>query len=66
MTRIEGTVYCENCGVEIISVPLVVKGHDYCCQDCYDGLECNCRSLIDLMEEDEQVTPFSTSGLQEF
>jgi hypothetical protein len=55
MSRIENTVRCDGCGVEILGAPLVVDGYDYCCQDCRDGLECECsiRFEVEVDEPDE-------------
>jgi hypothetical protein len=51
MARIEETVRCDGCGVEILGSPLVVAGYYYCCQDCRDGLECECAQKAELDEE---------------
>lgn len=58
MSRIENTVRCDGCGVEILGAPLVVAGYDYCCQDCRDGLECECSIRYELEE------PIETSRLK--
>jgi hypothetical protein len=50
MTRAEGTVWCNNCGVEITWAPLVMGGGDYCCEDCYHGRACQCGERL---EEDD-------------
>jgi hypothetical protein len=53
MTKIEGTVFCDNCGVEITWAPIVADNHHYCCQDCHDHLQCDCRPAIDWEEDDQ-------------
>jgi hypothetical protein len=52
MAKIEDTVRCDGCGVEILGAPLVVAGLYYCCQDCRDGLECDCSERLVMMEEE--------------
>jgi hypothetical protein len=48
---IEGIVWCDGCGVEITWAPVVVGNAHYCCQDCRDGLECDCLSPLELEDE---------------
>ncbi len=50
MAKIDETIFCDNCGVEITWAPVVKDGHYYCCQDCFQGLVCDCRSRL---EEDD-------------
>lgn len=54
MSRINDTIRCDGCGIEILGAPLVVAGHYYCCQDCRDGLECDCREIV-LLDEDPRA-----------
>ncbi len=47
MTRIDDTIWCDGCGVEIVGRPLVITGkgknkQEYCCEACSQGLECSC------------------------
>ncbi len=42
MAHEKDIIWCDGCGVEILWAPLVVAGRDYCCQDCCDGLLCEC------------------------
>jgi hypothetical protein len=62
MTKIEGIVYCDNCGVEITWAPYLTTRHkvrsgpsyrrvDYCCQECYKGYQCRCNERMELDEE---------------
>ncbi len=51
MVRIEDTLWCEGCGVEITWAPVVVKGHHYCCIDCAAGRECDCATMAEMEEE---------------
>jgi hypothetical protein len=51
MSRERDTVWCDGCGVEILWSPLIVDHRDYCCEDCRDGLPCECG---DRMEAEER------------
>ena len=51
MARTEETVRCDGCGVEILGAPVIVAGFYYCCQDCRDGLECECSKKFDVEED---------------
>ena len=61
MARIEGTVFCDNCGAEITWSPVIVEKHDYCCQDCFEGRPCDCGDRMDI--EDERRKEATTSGV---
>jgi hypothetical protein len=45
--RIEETIYCDGCGVEILWAPVKEKHREYCCTDCRDGYECSCGARMD-------------------
>lgn len=60
MTRIEGSVFCDNCGVEITWTPVFRRAPpgkagwrrgEYCCQICARGLPCTCSERMLLDEE---------------
>lgn len=53
MAHYEDTVWCDGCGVEVVGAPVVVDGLQYCCQDCADGLECDCRPELERKEEEQ-------------
>jgi len=36
------TLWCHNCGVEILWAPLRAWGRYYCCQTCLRGDRCDC------------------------
>jgi len=42
MPLIEGVLYCDGCGAEILGAPHVWKEQNFCCMDCFNGVECNC------------------------
>jgi len=51
MAKIDDTIFCDGCGVEIQWVP-VVKGQEvYCCLDCRDGIRCTCREIVEFEDE---------------
>ena len=54
MTAIEGTIFCNNCGVEITWAPIVVKGCHFCCHDCLNHLQCECGDRMEFEEERRQ------------
>ena len=63
MASIENTIFCDGCGVEITWSPVLVRNTGpgfgllaqrplrYCCQDCAQGLPCNCAERMELEEE---------------
>jgi hypothetical protein len=48
MPRIEDTLWCDGCGVEIFGAPVILKKKYYCCKDCANGLECNCGEKMEI------------------
>jgi hypothetical protein len=42
MGRIDDTVWCDGCGIEILLAPTKRKDYEFCCQGCADGLPCWC------------------------
>jgi hypothetical protein len=51
MVSIEETVWCDGCGVEITWGPQVAGKHNYCCQECLQGLPCRCGERMELEDE---------------
>ncbi|MGE5224764.1 MAG: hypothetical protein ACM3PY_20200 [Omnitrophica WOR_2 bacterium] len=56
MVKLEENVFCDNCGVEITWSPVVEGNRHYCCQDCKDGLTCDCGQRMEL-DDDRRETP---------
>jgi hypothetical protein len=54
MSREHTTIWCDGCGVEILWLPIEEADRDYCCEDCRQGLACECS---DRMEEEERRAP---------
>lgn len=48
MGRLDGTVRCDGCGVEVVLSPVVVDNLEYCCLDCSQGIRCKCAEQIEL------------------
>jgi hypothetical protein len=34
-------ICCDECGAEIVWMPIVIDGRPYCCHDCGVGMECD-------------------------
>ena len=57
MSRSEGVVWCDGCGVEIIWAPYRPVGvreqsnQDYCCENCFKGLSCRCGERMEMDDE---------------
>jgi hypothetical protein len=64
MTGIEFTIWCDNCGVEILWGPIVVGKLHYCCRDCLEGLQCKCSERMEMDDDrrDEGSSAAETSG----
>jgi hypothetical protein len=51
MVKIEDTVFCDGCGVEIPLAPVVKNRKEYCCEDCAQGYECKRGEQMELDEQ---------------
>lgn len=60
MAKIQGSVFCDNCGVEITWTPYYLtpktpqpgyRRSEYCCQECAEGYRCKCSERALLEEE---------------
>ena len=47
MAEIDGVLFCDGCGVEIIGAPIVRDNQIYCCETCAEGLPCDCGLIFD-------------------
>ena len=61
MVKIEDTVFCDGCGVEIQLSPVIKDHRQYCCEDCAQGYECKCSRRTEL-DEPDPGTDISTYG----
>lgn len=50
MVKLEDTVFCDGCGVEILLAPVIKSRLEYCCEDCAQGYECKCGERMELDE----------------
>lgn len=56
MLRIDPTVWCVGCGVELTWSPVMVGKDRYCCQECAQGLKCNCGVRMEIDDGDRDST----------
>lgn len=66
MAKIQGAVFCDNCGVEVSWTPYYIiptihepgkRRGEYCCQECAEGYRCKCTERALLEEEDRVDRP---------
>ena len=50
MVRIDETLFCDGCGVEIPLSPVIKDNSEYCCEDCAQGIKCKCGERMELDE----------------
>lgn len=50
MVKLEDTVFCDGCGVEIPLAPVIKNEQEYCCEDCAQGYECTCAEQMEIEE----------------
>lgn len=46
MPVIEGVLFCDGCGAEIPGAPVLRGETLYCCEDCADGMACDCALIL--------------------
>lgn len=67
MTHNEEVLWCDGCGIEIIWVPYRISRdresviQDYCCEDCYIGLSCECGERMEMDDERRKSPGITTS-----
>lgn len=47
MPQIDGVLFCDGCGAEIVGAPVVRDRRRHCCEDCANGLRCDCGLILD-------------------
>ena len=47
MSRYLDTIWCDGCGAEIRWSPVIKDRREYCCDDCSNGLPCECGARQD-------------------
>ena len=56
MSYAENTLWCDGCGAEILWAPHIVTGKAYCCQDCSQGIKCQCAERQEWDDEYQETT----------
>lgn len=56
MTKYRDTIWCDGCGVEISWSAVVVDNRHFCCQDCCQGMGCECSYRMELDDERDRKT----------
>ncbi len=51
MSKFQESVMCDGCGAEIRWSPITKAGRSYCCEDCSNGLPCDCATRQEPDEE---------------
>jgi hypothetical protein len=64
MDRMDDTIWCDGCGVEITWGPILVRKRRYCCWECAEGRNCDCGVRMEIVEESygSLPVPYETSG----
>lgn len=47
MPAIDGVLFCDGCGAEIQGPPVLRESRYHCCQDCAEGIPCDCALVLD-------------------
>ncbi len=63
MSRLESTIYCDRCGVEITVAPYVRDNQIYCCKDCADGLPCECQDVTEIDDDRRQSSSVEDTSI---
>jgi hypothetical protein len=51
MPETEDVVYCDGCGVEITWAAVVKGRRVYCCEDCLNGIPCDCGERLEIEDD---------------
>ena len=62
MTWNDETTWCDGCGVEITWGPVLVDKRTHCCQDCAQGIPCQCGERMEMNDERRNVGAASTAN----
>jgi hypothetical protein len=57
MPEIDGVLFCDGCGAEIVGAPVVGGRMRYCCERCARGESCDCALILDDDEPREAGSP---------
>lgn len=62
MVRIEDTIFCDGCGIELYMAPVMVGQKYYCCKDCSECRECDCGARQEFEDERRESTSAGATG----
>ena len=62
MTWNDETTWCDGCGVEITWGPVLDGNRTYCCQDCAQGIPCECGERMEMNDERRNIGAASTAN----
>ena len=64
MIRMDDTVWCSGCGVEITWGPVLAHGRRFCCRECSEGERCDCGVRMEIVEDSfaGQLSPSEPSN----
>ncbi|MEW6569038.1 MAG: hypothetical protein AB1449_12905 [Chloroflexota bacterium] len=57
MPLIDGVLFCDRCGAEIVGAPVMRGKLRYCCEDCANGLGCECALILEDDRRERGETP---------
>jgi hypothetical protein len=57
MVKINDTLFCDGCGIEITCKPFTLSSWVYCCEDCATGKPCTCENRLEIDEERHNPYP---------
>jgi hypothetical protein len=66
MSSIESTIWCDNCGVEILWAPWIDGKRTYCCQDCKELGFCACGEHMEIDDDRRGLRTQSIAVMEEF
>jgi hypothetical protein len=64
MSKFQESIICVGCGAEITWGPLLKQEQPYCCEDCSNGLPCECATRQEWDPEGQPTTSASAPGEQ--
>jgi hypothetical protein len=64
MSKFQDSLICDGCGAEITWSPVVRTNRHYCCEDCSNGLPCDCAARQEI-DEENHLTPSSAPTIDQ-
>ena len=47
MPSIEGVLFCDGCGAEVVGAPMTMGDQVHCCSECAQEQHCQCALVLD-------------------